>query len=277
MAQPAYRELQDGTVTAEVNYIIKTGVKPVTYIFEPGSRLTERDGTVEPYPVTIRDARPFRDRFTLEREGFMLVERETGVRDFYDDEEVRRVFYPEIIELVKECSGARRVFVFDHTIRANSQATRSERHVREPVLMAHNDYTETSAPQRVRHFLPDQAEELLQRRFAIVQVWRPIRNTVLQWPLAICDAQSIARDDLVETDLKYNDRTGEVLQMQYNPNHRWYYFPAMQPNEAMVFKCYDSMTDGRSRFTAHTAFDDPNTPPDPPERISIEMRTLAFF
>jgi hypothetical protein len=130
----------------------------------------------------------------------------------------------------------------------------------------------------VRDQLPAaEAEALLRRRFAVIQVWRPIGAPVLQAPLAICDAQSIAPEDLIETDLKYQDRTGEVLQLAFNPDHRWYYFPDMERNEAMVFKCYDSLTDGRSRFTAHTAFDDPNSPPDAPERVSIESRALAFF
>lgn len=277
MAQPAQRDASVGSVTAQVNFIVETGEKPVAYIYEAGERPTERDGEIQEHPVTIRDARALAATLGLEREGFVLVPHRTAVEDFYDDDQVRAVYYPEIEALVKDCSGAERVFVFDHTIRAAAQATRSARRVREPVPMAHNDYTEKSGPQRVRDFLPDEAEALLRRRFAVIQVWRSIAGPVRQWPLAICDAQSIPPADLIETDLKYGDRTGEVQQLKFNPEHRWYYFPDMTPDEAMVFKCYDSLTDGRARFTAHSAFDDPNTPPDAPERVSIEMRTLAFF
>ena len=123
----------------------------------------------------------------------------------------------------------------------------------------------------------DEAEALLKRRFAVVQVWRPINTTVRQLPLAICNAQSIAMDDLIASDLKYRDRIGEIFQLAHNPDHRWYYYPNMERNEALVFKCYDSLKDGRSRFTAHTAFEDPTSPPDAPPRESIETRTLAFF
>ncbi len=265
-------------LSASLNYIVQTGVKPVTYIPEPGVAPTARDARIQAYPVKIRDARSAADNFELEGEGFVLTRHETQVSDFYDDDEVRRVYHPEVERLVKESSGASRVLVFDHTIRANAEATRAEKMVREPVRLAHNDYTEWSAPQRVRDLLPaDEAEALLQRRFAVIQVWRPIRDPVRQTPLAICDAQSIAPEDLIATDLKYQDRTGEVYQMAFSPAHRWFYFPVMERNEALVFKCYDSLTDGRSRFTAHTAFDDPTAPPDAPERESIEARALAFF
>ena len=111
----------------------------------------------------------------------------------------------------------------------------------------------------------------------MVQVWRPLAGPVRDMPLAICDARSIAPDDLVETDPVYEDRVGEVFQLRHNPGHRWFYFPEMEPGEALVFKCYDSLDDGRARFTAHTAFVDPATPADAPPRRSIEARALAFF
>jgi hypothetical protein len=108
-------------------------------------------------------------------------------------------------------------------------------------------------------------------------MWRPIRHPVKSAPLAIADSQSIAAKDLIGIERRYPDRVGEIYHLSYNPNHRWYYFPDMQPEEAIVFKCYDSMRDGRSRWAPHAAFDDPNTPASAPARESIEMRTLAFF
>jgi hypothetical protein len=140
----------------------------------------------------------------------------------------------------------------------------------------HNDYTEWSAPQRVRDLLPQEADALLQRRFAIVQVWRPIRHPVESWPLAIADAQSLSPSDMV-TERRYPDRIGQTSAITYNPAHRWYWFPHMRPDEALVFEVYDSLKDGRAQFTAHTAFEDPTAPPDARPRESIEIRTLAFF
>ena len=269
--------MQDA-IQAQVNYLIPTGGKPATVLASPGERPAMRNAEYQEVTVTVRDGRPGAADFDLEREGFALARRGTDVTDFYDDAQVEAVYYPEIERLVKDYSGASEVLVFDHTIRVNEPELRAARKVREPVLVAHNDYTDRSAPQRVRDLLPaERAEALLEHRFAVVQVWRPIAGPVRDMPLAICDAQSIASADLVETDLVYQDRVGEVLQMSHNPDHRWFYFPAMERDEALVFKCYDSLRDGRSRFTAHTAIADPAAPAGAAPRQSIEARTLAFF
>ena len=162
--------------------------------------------------------------------GFTLTTEGSAVSDFFDDDEVQEVYSPEVERLVKRASGAAEVLVFDHTIRVADDSVRSERKVREPVHVAHNDYTSRSAPQRVRDLLPaDRAEELLQHRFAVVQSWRPIAGPVQDRPLAICDAQSIDARDFVLTDLVYSDRVGEVMQLSHNPGHRWFYFPEMGP------------------------------------------------
>jgi hypothetical protein len=179
---------------------------------------------------------------------------------------------------VKEQLGAAAVEIFDHTLRSGDEAVRTARQLREPVQVVHNDYTDWSGPQRVRDLHPpEEAEDLLSRRVCVVQVWRPIRKPIEADPLAICDAQSLAPADLIPAERRHPDRIGEIYHIAYNPDHRWYYFPRMQRDEAIVFKCYDSMTDGRARFTAHGSFTDPSTPPDAGPRESIEMRTLVYF
>ena len=129
----------------------------------------------------------------------------------------------------------------------------------------------------MRDLFPKEADALLKRRFAFVNVWRPIVGPVKDSPLAVCDAQTIAPKDWVPTDLIYPDRVGEIYSVAFNDAHRWYFFPDMQPDEALLIKCYDSAKDGRARFAAHTAFDDPTAPADAPPRESIEARTIAFF
>ena len=109
----------------------------------------------------------------------------------------------------------------------------------------HNDYTEWSGPQRVRDILPDEADDLLTGRFAIIQVWRPIRYPVETFPLAICDAHTVASDDFIISERSYQDRKGQTYACAYNPKHHWYWFPRMRREEAMVFKVYDSLKDGR--------------------------------
>jgi len=141
----------------------------------------------------------------------------------------------------------------------------------------HNDYTEWSGPQRVREILPEEADVLLRQRSAIIQVWHAINLPVRSNPLAIADARSLAPGDLIPAERRYPHRVGETYRVRYNPDHRWYNFPEMRRDEALVFKVYDSEKDRRARFTAHTAFEDPTTSAGVPPRQSIEVRTLAFF
>src|SRR5262249_23694778 len=194
------------------------------------------------------------------RGGSRFARHDTKGADFFDEDEIRRVYYPEMEALIKAESGASRVVVFDHTLRTADDEAREARKIREVVRRAHNDYTEWSGPQRVRDLLPNEADELLRRRFAIIQVWRPIRHPVETFPLAICDARSVAFTDFVISERRYPDRIGQTYAAKYNPNHRWYYFPRMRREEALVFKVYDSEKDGRARWTAHTAFEDPTSP-----------------
>ena len=266
-----------GAVSAGLHYTLDTGVKPVNETFGPNNIRRRVTGEGDVRQMKIRDGRPMKDEFDLEVTGFEFVDHETRVRDFFDPEELKRVYYPEVEELIKKVAGASRVVVFDHTLRSGDEAEREARLVREPVLNVHNDYTEWSGPQRVRDVLPDEAEELLKRRFAIIQVWRAINQPIESNPLAIADARSLAAGDLIRAERRYPNRVGETYRVGYNPEHRWYYFPRMRRDEALVFKVFDSATDGRARFTAHSSFVDPTTPAGARPRQSIEARTLAFF
>ena len=243
----------------------------------PGGTDVRSGGTPDPRRITIHNGRPYAKEFDLERDGFRFVRHDTKVADFYDADEIKRVYYPEMEALIKQQSGARRVVVFDHTLRTADDALRESKQIREVVRRVHNDYTEWSGPQRVRDILPDEADELLKGRFAIIQVWRPIRHPVETHPLAIADARTIAPENFIISERRYPDRVGQTYAITHNPAHKWFWFPRQRREEAIVFKVYDSLKDGRARWTAHTAFDDPTTPPNARPRESIEIRTLAFF
>jgi len=266
------------TIEATLSYFIDTEAMPVTLVGAPGgSDQRVGGGKPDPHRVVIRNGRLETDRFALERNGFRFVHHDTEVVDFFDEDAVRRIYYPEMAALVKAESGAARVEVFDHTLRTADDELRETQKIRDVVRRVHNDYTEWSGPQRVRTFLPQEADDLLGRRFAVIQVWRPIRRPVESWPLAIADAQTISPENLVVTERRYPDRIGQTYAITYNPAHRWYWFPLMRRDEALVFKVYDSLKDGRARWTAHTAFNDPTSPPNARPRESIEIRTFAFF
>lgn len=263
-------------VEAALRYLADTSIKPVSYNPRPGTGEPRRVGNYKDFTARIHDARPIAGALALDRHGFVLTGHDTRVRDFYDETELRDVYYPEVERQVKAATGAEKVVIFDHTIRVADQAV--TRGLRAPVQLVHNDYTEKSGPQRVRDLLgPDEASARLQRRFAEYNLWRPIVGPVQNFPLALADSSSIAPEDFVVADLVYEDRVGEIYHGRYNPAHRWYYFPLMQRDEAVLIKCYDSEKDGRARFSLHSAFADPTTPDDAPPRQSIEVRTLAFF
>ena len=224
--------------------------------------------------MPIYDARPLVDSLSLEVEGFVLKRRGTAVADFYDPAQVRAVYYPEVEQLVKEVTGAARAVAFEHDVRCAPMARLESSAVRQPVKAVHDDYTEKSSPGRVRLYLPAEADLLLQSRYAVINVWRAIGGPVAESPLAVCDARSIRAEDTVPTEQGVKH---EVYRFNFSPRHQWFYFPAMEPDEALLFKCFDTLNDGRARLTAHTAFDDPTSAPDARARQSIEVRTLAFF
>jgi hypothetical protein len=266
------------TVEASLNYIAESSEKPVYYAYEPPAGTPRVTGTFAAQTVPIRNAREVINDLSLDKQGFELTHQESAVQDFYDQEEVKRIYYPEVERLLKEATGAEKVVIFDHQVRNLPLAQRGEKNAREYGKAVHNDYTAKSGPRRVRDHLPAAEADLrLKNRFAEINVWRPIRGPIESTPLALCDAGSIEAKDFVPSDLHYRDKLGETYRFTYNPNHRWFYFPHLEREEVILLKCYDSKEDGRARFTAHTAFEDPTSAPDAAPRESIEVRALLFW
>jgi hypothetical protein len=266
-------------VTALLNYMVPTSEKPRSYQYEPPPGVPRISAAYESHSTVIRDIRPVASKLSLDAEGFRLLRHVSAVRDFYDANEVRGTYYPEVERLVARATGAVRVVVFDHTIRRRLEdaEVRTSTLARQPVPRVHNDYTVKSGPQRARELLGEEADALLRGRFSIVNVWRPIRGPLEDSPLAICDARSLAFEDFVATDLIYEDRTGEIYNVRQNPAHRWFYAPRMGRDEVLLFRCYESAADGRARFVPHAAFEDPTAPQVVIPRESIELRTLVFY
>jgi hypothetical protein len=264
-------------VTAEIPYTVDTGEKLVNETFGPNNIRRRTSGAWERHSMSVEDGRLHTGKLALDVNGFVLAEHKTRVQDFFAETQLKAVYYPEVEQLIKRVSGASRVVIFDHTLRSGDESEREQKLVREPVLSAHNDYTEWSGPQRVREIMGDEAETLLKRRFAIIQVWRAINKPIESNPLALADARSIASEDLLVAERRYPNRVGQTYRLKYNALHRWFYFPRMERDEAIVFKVYDSEKDGRARFTPHTSFEDATTPLGAPPRQSIEARAFAFF
>jgi hypothetical protein len=280
----AHAELRDRPaldlpyVEAELHYLSHMTERPRYYTYDPPPGVPRSNTVHETHVVPIYDLRGIEADVSLDREGFELLGQVSAVRDFYDDDEVRSVYYPEAERFIAEATGASRVFIFDHTVRRRvaGAGDRAPGMPRQPATRVHVDHTARSGPQRVRDLLGGEAEGLLKGRVQIINLWRPIRGPLRDAPLAVCDARSVAPDDLIPSDLVYRDRVGETYGVTYNPDHRWFYVPEMQPDEVLLLKCFDSETDGRARFMPHSAFEDPTAPADILPRESIELRTLVF-
>ena len=266
-------------VTAPVQFTRKDHVTPVALVHQEGQGPDDRTGTFEWRDIVIHDARPMVDQLDLDRQGYALMRHETAVKDLFDDDAVRRAYYPEMDALLKQATGASKVVIFDHTPRIDDTAAQGANKVRGPATIVHNDFTPESAAQRVRDLLPaDEAEARLAKRYGSINVWGPIRGPVENAPLMICGWDDIADEDLIVSERHYPDgRIGVIYHVAYNPAQSWVYFPHMERDEVVLLKCYDSLEDGTARWTAHGSFQMPNAGADTPPRESIEIRSMLFW
>ncbi len=273
MRPPDPEPVAPAEVEADIRYVV-AGEKAVFY---PTDR-TRSYWPGEEHRMRIANMRPQAHELSLERNGFVLVRHASEVANFYEVEEVRRVYYSEIEHLVQQLLGAEKVLVFGEIARSDGNLTGDGR---KPAYGAHVDYGEAT----VRRFAEDLlgaelAQHWLARRFVLMNLWRPIRP-VHRTPLALCDASSVLESDLNDSEIRggLNDPNRPSMwgfNLSHNPQHRWYYAPHMQPDEVLAFKLFDSDR-SRVQWTGHTAFDDPTAAPDAPARESIEIRTISFM
>jgi hypothetical protein len=287
---------------------------PTSYMEEsaipPGS---QRTFSTKDLSYNFHDMRELsaKEELSLDVNGFQLVHHHTSLSptDFYQAQKVTKDYYAEMEQfMLKHNPGATRAIIFDHNVRsaeldlydaAERYSKEGESQVEKitptgPVRFVHNDFTHRSGPLRVQALTKGagkggsytqsepllteaEAQSILERRFAIVQAWRPINHPVTDTPLAVCDARSVEPIDLVESHLVYPDRIGYTYILSPNAAHRWYFVPKMARKEVLLFKCYDSQLDGRARFTAHSAFEVPEPPAGAPPRESIEIRALLVY
>lgn len=271
-------------VVAGLNYLVPTNDRPFSYACDPPPGMPWESSAHEARRVAVADARSTLLRHSIDTDGFELWVAPTSVRDFDDPVAIRKTYYAEASDLALAVTGARRAHVFDHLVRRREPG-------RVPVTFGrtgldgrpavngriHNDYTEASGRKRLGMVLPDPEEAAHVGRYAIINIWRSISGPVRDTPLAVCDARSVSAADLVESEVRYPRRVGEIYHATYSPRHRWSYFSEMDRHEALIFKQYDSQMGGVARFVLHTAFDLPEIPVDAPLRESIELRCLVVF
>lgn len=278
---PAEMPTSGTDVSAPLNFIRPQDTKPVFH----SSALTGGEAKIffeiEAHTVRIADMRKVGETLSLDREGFELLRHETAVEDLYDDDAVSGAYTREVEALLKRKLGASKVVVFDVTRRSDGgPGAPNPDGLRGPAARVHVDYTVLSGPQRAKDVLgEEEVDRLLAAGARIVQinVWRPIRGPVERSPLALADASSVGPATLVATDQIFPNRVGEIYNVAHDPSQRWYYAPHMTPDEVILIKGWDSLDDGRARFTPHGAFALPGMRDDAPPRESIEVRTFAVI
>jgi hypothetical protein len=271
------------SVIAALGYLKPGSERPYDYACEPPAGVPWHNYDIDARPARIVDAREHYALPSIHGAGFTLEHAPSAVRDFYDEDAVRRVYYAEAAELARSVTGGKEAYVFDHLVRRRepgaplSFGRRVSGDRPSANARVHNDYTEDSGPQRMRIVLESLRTPHARGRYAIVNIWRSIAGPVLDAPLAIADARSVEANDLVAADVHYAARSGEIYLVRHSPRHRWFYYSAMNRDEALVFKQYDTQTRGTARFTPHAAFDHPDAPAGAPPRESIEVRCLVLY
>ena len=270
------------SVQAEVEYLSRRSERPIYYASRAGRDAHhEIDQQMNRVMVEVEDARGGIDdaerEFGQHPRGFDLLKFPTRVTDFLDQMQIEDIYEPELIAFLEQATGAYRVHLFDHTVRASWPELREIKNVREPATLVHNDYTSKSGFVCLREQLRDEAETLARGRFQIINVWRPLSDPVEDYPLALVDARSVEPEQIVDTERRAPNHVGEIQLALHDPGQRWYYYSSMRPGEVLLFKTFDSIDGGTGRTTIHTAIKLPDAPPDAKPRESIETRAFVFY
>ena len=269
-----------GPVRAALGFLRPTDLRLYHHLYRPPGGLPRHNFASEQRLCDIRDARRLQPGPSIEVEGFELVRGCSPPPDCRDAVALLLDYYPACEGLLRRRLGACRAIVFEHRLwqwglaRGLAAADGGEVTL---AALARCDCSETSGRRRLHLVLPQEAASLARRRHAIVKLWRPLGGQGLDAPLALCDAGSLQRDALVSCDIYSPRRTEQILLLTWSAGQRWFHCPQMQPDEALIFKCFDSASDGRARFTPHAVFDHPRAPADVPPCPSLEVSCLLLF
>jgi len=271
------------SLQAKVEFLAARSERPIYYASSAGrSAAHEIDQPMNIVSIEVNDARVRTDSDApgdhgIHPSGFNLIRFSTQVENLLDQIQIESIYEVEIESFLKSVTGCHRVHIFDHTVRASDPELREIKQIREPAFLVHNDYTSGSGFVCLQENLGDDAVALAQGRFQIVNVWRPLVDPVEDYPLALCDARSLKKSDLVDTERRASNHTGEIQLAVHSPEQRWYYYSAMRPDEVLLFKTFDSIDGGVNPCSIHSAIRLPDAPADAKPRESIETRAFVFY
>ncbi|KAI1311793.1 hypothetical protein F5Y03DRAFT_289490 [Xylaria venustula] len=283
MAISAPVTVPHGTVTAKLNFSRHPPNGQVAFNYVDSPPAGEPQHNVEKFwqEVTVEDVRGHESEYTLDKDAFQIIQDvpESKEKDFTDDASIKANYYPEVEKLLLDnIPGSNRIFFFDHTVRRAAPGAN-----RKAVQTVHIDQTAYSAEKRVRNHMGDDAEKLLQGRYRIVNVWRPLnKNPVESMPLGFASSSTLDQKDVIPVEHRYpNGYVGQTAAIAYNPGQKWHYLSGMVGSERLLLECFDSesLKEGstvQGGRVAHTAFEHPHSRPDAEGRESIEVRAIVF-
>lgn len=284
-------------VKGEIAYLDRSVEKPHQYLYIPKENVPKNNFVLEKVTKDITDlaGTSASDRkangFHTDGAGFQIIDdawispqtQAEWKADRWEDEEwIKNTYYKEVDALLKKELGVTSTYIFDHTIR-KSQMNHlpDDPSNRKPVAQAHCDQSRWAGENRILKHL---GQEMLDRvkkgevKAELINVWRPMRK-VEEYPLAVADSRTVYRGenggapDWKESELKYETWSGQTLLINHRPEHRWYYYKGIEPDQSILLKCYSSTDETR---TPHTAFVDPSSAPDAKPRWSMEVRVLTL-
>ncbi|KAK3328635.1 hypothetical protein B0T19DRAFT_196139 [Cercophora scortea] len=257
--------------------------KPYSMRYEPGDGIPQTNFVKIKQPITVKSMRqPGAGPFHLNECGFQLIELASSLPydGFWDNDKVQQVYIPEVKEALKRSLGAKYVVVLDYAVRKREASfplpTGEEYEYDQPTALAHIDFTVEEGERIIKVMFSDRAREVLQGRWQAINIWKPIKGPLNDWPLGLCDARSMDFErDVVPSDVIFDNFVTENLQIFPSPSFEWYYLPDHQTWEALIFKSADSEPSG-AVGCAHSGFYNPKA--DKNElRESLDCRCFVFF
>ncbi|KAI0396028.1 hypothetical protein F5Y17DRAFT_420865 [Xylariaceae sp. FL0594] len=220
--------------------------------------------------------------FKLEECGFqkIVLKSQLSYDEFWDNDKVTKTYVQEVKSALKRELGAKYVFVLDYAVRRRHPSfpvsTGGEYEYDQPTSLAHIDFTIEEGERIINVLFGDRASEVLTGRWQAINVWKPIKGPLNDWPLGLCDTRSVDwNTDVVPSDVVFDDFVTENIQIYHNPAMQWYYLPDQESWEALIFKSADSVGP-RSTACPHSGFYNPSASKEE-RRESLDCRCFVFY